>query len=89
MIVYKQKIIDKICYTELVYKRINKKLNTTLSKEEIEGYMLEILKETDVSFFTRRGKNYYVINEESGIRITINSNTFRIITVDRIRQTVH
>ncbi|HNX65596.1 MAG TPA: DUF3781 domain-containing protein, partial [Bacteroidales bacterium] len=32
----KQKILDSICYTELVYERINKKLNLRLSKHEIE-----------------------------------------------------
>lgn len=84
MSINKQEILDNICYTELVYSRINKKLNIHFSKKKIEEYILEVLKETDISFFTKTGKNYYVLNSENNIRITINSNTFRIITVDTI-----
>ncbi|WGH76620.1 DUF3781 domain-containing protein [Tenacibaculum tangerinum] len=85
MNINKQEIVESICYTELVYERINKKLNIKFSKKEIENYILSILKETDVFFFAKIGKNYYVTNTENNIRITINSNTFRIITVDRIK----
>ena len=85
MKVNKHKILESICYTELVYERINKKMNIKFSKKQIEEYLLNILKETDIKFFTRIGKNYYVVNAENNIRITINSNTFRIITVDRIK----
>ncbi|MBN2893894.1 MAG: DUF3781 domain-containing protein [Bacteroidales bacterium] len=81
----KQEILKNLCYTELVYERINKKLNTKFSKEQIEEYMLKILKDTDVDFFTKTGKNYYITNTKSNIRVTINSNTFRIITVDKIK----
>ena len=84
MKINKQKIIDNICYTELVYARINKKLKLELSKSEIEAYLLKVLKATEISFYTKIGKNYYITNEVNTIRITINSNTFRIITVDKI-----
>ena len=84
MKINKQKIIDNICYTELVYGRINKKLNLELSKSEIEAYLLKVLKATEISFYTKIGKNYYITNEVNTIRITVNSNTFRIITVDKI-----
>jgi len=83
--VNKQEILENVCYTELVYERINKKLNIKFSKEQIEEYVLKILKETDMDFFTKTGKNYYVMNTKNNIRITINSNTFRIITVDKIK----
>lgn len=86
MNVNKQELLESICYTELVYERINKKLNIKFSNKQIEDYLLEILKETDIIFFTRIGKNYYVINTENNIRITINSNTFRIITVDKLNK---
>lgn len=86
MRVNKAKIIENICYTELVYGRINKKLNTSFSVKEIEDYLLDILQKTDPSFYTKTGKNFYVLNEENKIRITINSNTTRIITVDRIKK---
>ena len=83
MNVNKNEILRNICYTELVYERINKKLNTKLSKEQVEKLIYEVIKKTDENCFEKKGKNYYVTNIENNIRITINSNTFRIITVDR------
>ena len=80
----KQEILENICYTELVYERINKKLNIKFSKKQIEEYIFNILKETDEILFSGIGKNIYVLNTENNIRVTINSNTFRLITVDRI-----
>ena len=85
MNINKQKILDNICYTELVYERINKKLNIKFSKKQIEVYIFKILKETDSNFITKIGKNYYFMNIQNNIRITINSNTFRVITVDKIK----
>jgi len=84
MSINKQKILKNICYTELVYERINKKLNTKFSKKKIEEFIFKILKETEEKFFLIIGKNHYVSNTKNNIKITINSNTFRIITVDRI-----
>jgi len=78
----KNKILQNICYTELVYQRINKKLNTKLSKEQIEKLMFEVIEKTEEKFFEKIGKNYYITS--GNIRITINSNTFRVITVDKI-----
>ncbi len=80
----KQNILASICYTELVYERINKKLKTHFTKEQIEAIILKILRETDQVFYTKTGKNVYVLSHENNIRITINLNTFRVITVDRI-----
>lgn len=82
----KNEILEKLCYTELVYGRINKKLGVNLSRKEIEEFILKILKETDIMFYTKKGKNFYIINKANKIRITINSRTFRIITVDRINK---
>ena len=84
---YKTEILQRLCYTELVYQRINKKLNQQLSKAEIETVIRETLIETDESQFRKTGKNIYVTNEERNIRITVNSNTHRVITVDRIDKT--
>ena len=81
----KKKILENICYTELVYGRINKKLKTSFSKKEIEKFIFKILEETEIKFFTKKGKNFYIKNEENNIILTINSNTFRIITVDKIK----
>lgn len=80
----KKEILENICYTELVYERINKKLNIEFSKKQIEEFIFKILKETEINFFSKIGKNFYITNTENNIKITINSDTFRIITVDRI-----
>lgn len=79
---YKTQILANICYTELVYGRINKKLKCELSKTEIEAKLLAIIKETKDVDFQKRGKNVYVESVEENIRITVNMNTYRIITVD-------
>lgn len=68
-----------------MYERINKKLTTDFTKEQIELFVVEILRDTNKKFYIKTGKNYYVTNTENNIRITINSNTFRIITMDRLR----
>ncbi|MBN9293041.1 MAG: DUF3781 domain-containing protein [Flavobacteriia bacterium] len=80
----KKEILDNICYTELVYERINKKLNSRFSKPQIEQLLFKIIEQEKEASFLRIGKNIYVSSPENNIRITINSNTFRIITVDRI-----
>ncbi|MBE9467071.1 MAG: DUF3781 domain-containing protein [Bacteroidetes bacterium] len=86
MNIKKQNILKNICYTELVYERINKKLNIKFSKKQIQEYIFKILKDTDITSFTKIGKNFYVMSTKNNIRITINSNTFRIITVDKIER---
>jgi len=80
----KSKILNNICYTELVYGRINKKLKTTYLKSEIEKIIYKLLAETDEDNFMKIGKNYYATNPEKQIRVTINSNNYRIIAVDKI-----
>ena len=83
---YKEEILDKICYTELVYERINKKLNIVLSKDKIEKMIFEVLTETDEINYKKTGKNIYITNVEKNIRLTINSYTNRIITADRLNK---
>lgn len=83
---YKKEILSKICYTELVYGRINKKLNLELSKQKIENLISTTLSETDESEFQKKGKNIYITNNERNIRLTINSYTNRIITVDKLNE---
>lgn len=82
---YKKRIIENICYTDLVYGRINKKLTSNLSNGQIELFITEILKETDEKSYSKKGKNYYITNSENNVRITINSNTFRVITVGKLK----
>jgi hypothetical protein len=64
MSIIKEEIVKKICYTDLVYERINKKLNINFSKEQNEHFILKILKETDDRFISRKGKNYYLLHTE-------------------------
>ncbi len=77
--------MNSICYTELVYGRINKKLKLSLSIHEIEEMISELINETDEKSFKKIGKNIYVLNFDKQISITINSNTNRVITLDRMR----
>ena len=81
---YKELILEKICYTDLVYERINKKLKIALSKDNIEALILETIKNTDISEFQKIGKNIYITNKTENIILTINSYTFRIITASRL-----
>ncbi len=86
MSINKREILKNICYTELVYGRINKKLHIKYSKKQIEGFIFKILKKTEEKFFIKIGKNFYITNIKNNIKITVNSNTFRVITVDRIEK---
>jgi len=83
---YKNDILNKVCYTELVYGRINKKLDIELSKDKIEDMISEVISETDESDFQKTGKNIYISNNERNIRLTINFYTNRIITADRLNK---
>lgn len=83
---HKREILNKICYTELVYGRINKKLNIELSKDKIEEMVSTIISETDETEFTKTGKNIYITNNKRNIRLTINSYTNRIITADKLNK---
>ena len=85
---YKKEILDKICYTELVYERINKKLNLKLSKNKIEEMIFAIIKETDETQYQKTGKNIYITNNERNVRLTINSYTNRIITADKLNKKI-
>tara|TARA_B100000768_G_C11253655_1_gene365320 strand:- start:1243 stop:1503 length:261 start_codon:yes stop_codon:yes gene_type:complete len=80
----KEEILEKHCYTELVYERINKKLGTNFSKKESESLIKNVVAETDITCFKKIGKNFYITSKKHGIKITVNSNTFRIITVDKM-----
>jgi FKBP-type peptidyl-prolyl cis-trans isomerase (trigger factor) len=81
---YKEELLEKICYTDLVYERINKKLNLNLSKSRIEEMIFLIIQETNEANYQKIGKNVYISNNEKKVRLTINSYTNRIITVDKL-----
>ena len=83
---YKKVILEKICYTELVYGRINKKLKTELSKEKIEEMIIAIRRESAETEYKKIGKNIYITNSERSVKLTINSYTNRIITADKLNK---
>jgi Protein of unknown function (DUF3781) len=83
---YKTETLKKICYTELVYERINKKLNMQLSKDKIESMILIIINDTNETEFQKTGKNIYITNREKQVRLTVNSNNYRIITADKLQK---
>ena len=55
-----------------------------VSPAEIEKFISEIIERTDDIYFGQKGKNFYITNEAEHIRITVNSNTYRLITADKI-----
>lgn len=88
MVNIKEIILNRICYTDLVYGRICKKLDIQKTNEEIEKYISEIIKETPPDNFKKDGKNYYIKNIIRGVEITINQNTIRVITVDKLKDKI-
>lgn len=77
-------ILERLCYTEFIYERVNRKLGLHFSPAEIEKFISEIIERTDDMYFEQKGKNFYITNEAEHIRITVNSNTYRLITADKI-----
>ena len=59
-------------------------LDCNYAKRKIEALVFKVIKETEESFFEKEGKNFYISNTIYNIRVTVNSYTFRVITVDRL-----
>lgn len=78
----KNEILKNLCYTELVYARINKKLGFNIDNIAIENLILSLISDNS-SVIEKIGKNYYVKNYSEEISVTINSYTYRVITVNR------
>lgn len=74
----------QVCYTDLVYQRVNKKLKVELSRPEIEKLVQDILTDNQTTV-EKRGKNYYVSGLAYSTQLTINSFNFRLITADRLK----
>lgn len=72
-----------VCYTELVYQRVNKKLKTQLAQTEIEALVDRLLADV-TSSVEKRGKNYYVTNQRTQIQLVLNSFNSRLITVNAL-----
>ena len=54
-----------------------------MDKEEIEKFILNIVT-CEFNFIQKIGKNYYLRDKQKGLSITINSSTYRVITVDKL-----
>ena len=85
MINIKNEIINSICYTDLAYQRIRKKLGIEVSNEAIEHMIIDLLIRTPDKDYKKIGKNYYISNSNENVKLTINSNTYRLITVDHLK----
>lgn len=83
---YKNVILEKLCYKELFYGRINKKLEVNLSKDKIEKLITTVIMKKIEQDFIKKGKNIYITNENRNIMLTINSYTNRIITTDKLNK---
>ncbi|WP_037570976.1 DUF3781 domain-containing protein [Spirochaeta cellobiosiphila] len=81
---HKREILNKLCYTELVYGCIRKKLSIDLPDQEIEEFIIKLIEETLEEDIKIHGKNFYLENKREMIKITVNRNTYRVITVDRM-----
>lgn len=74
-----------VCYTELVYQRVNKKLAVNLSKAEVETLIISVLDDVATSV-EKLGKNYYVTNLPRQVQLVINSFNYRLITANRLTE---
>lgn len=81
----KTDIANRLCYTQLVYGRIRKKLMINLDDDSIEKLLLSIIKDSQ-SEIVRKGKNHYISHEASNIIVTVNSHTFRVITASKLNR---
>lgn len=74
-------LLENVSYTPLVYGRINKKLGTTYSNDELEALVSAIIADPQTTI-QKQGKNVYLNNETKQVRLTINRNNLRVITAD-------
>jgi len=81
MIPNRQEFLDNICYTDLVFGRVNKKLKTNYSIDEIKDLVNQIVSDPETTI-NKQGKNYYLQNKS--IELVVNSFNFRLITTNRI-----
>lgn len=51
----------------------------------MELFIKKIREESDLEYIEKKGKNMYVTNRQHAIKITVISNSFKIITVDYIK----
>lgn len=76
-------LVAKVCYTPLVFARVNKKLQQQLTPDEIK-HLVQLVLADERSVIIRRGKNFYLTNHFYQLCLTINASTYRLITADKI-----
>lgn len=87
MIKINRKVLaENIRYTDLVYERINKKLNINLTHLQIKKMINNLILGTSIKDFHRKGKNIYIYNYSLNIGITINFNSKTVITANIINR---
>ncbi|MBL3530567.1 DUF3781 domain-containing protein [Companilactobacillus zhachilii] len=82
MIPDRQVFLDNVCYTPLVFGRVNKKLQVNLSNVEIKTLVEQIIRNKTTTI-VKNGKNYYLQNND--IELVINSFNYRLITINKIK----
>jgi len=73
--------LQNVCYTPLVFKRVNKKLTTTFSDDDIKNLVNNIINDP-LTVIIKTGKNYYLQN--NSIELVINSFNYRLITANKL-----
>jgi len=74
-----QTINTNICYTPLVFERVNKKLSLDLEPLAIKQLVTTVLAHT--TWLVHRGKNFYI--SDGKVELTINAANYRLITASR------
>lgn len=73
--------------TSMGFIRIRENLNISHSSEnETESYLKKIILSTSIEDIETKGKNYYFKCFEHNAILTVNSNTFTIITAKQINK---
>lgn len=71
--------LENVCYTPLVFGRVNKKLSLNLDNDEIKNLVDKIIIDNSTTII-KKGKNYYLRNDN--IELVINSFNYRLITAN-------
>lgn len=70
----------QVCYTPLVFGRVNKKLGTDLTADEIKDLVQKIIADPQ-TVIIKNGKNYYLQLQTT--ELVINSFNYRLITANK------
>ena len=79
-------IQSRVCYTDLVYQRVNKKLNKDMTPAQIEALVQRVLN-NELTSILCQGKNYYIEDKIKDVVLTINRNNYRLITINKLQRT--